>query len=231
MGYEKAKKCFHLPYGMVVLPDGKMSSRKGTVKLFSELKNGLYESIYKDYLSKYDPSNPEAKAEDHWTTEQLEDAKRKIALATIKYGMLKVGTDMDIVFDQDQWVAKKGDTGPYLMYAYARIRKMVNEFQPTCTGTVKPELLTQDSERRTLAHLNGMWNTIADAAYKYDPSLVCRYLFELAQLFSAWYQNKANSVKDAEPDLQATRLAFIGAIASALKLGLGFLGIETLERM
>lgn len=133
MGYERAKHCVHIPYGQVVLPDGKMSSRKGTVIFFSQLRELLNEDIYKNFLIKYDPDRVEdasaaaapaptespdgtkvwVKTEKNvakWTRAELDQAQQQIAVATIKYGMLNHDTAKDIVFVLQEWTAKSGQT-------------------------------------------------------------------------------------------------------------------------
>jgi arginyl-tRNA synthetase len=128
MGYDKAKNCLHIPYGQVVLPSGKMSSRTGTVIMFSQLSSLLKEDIYTKFLAKYDPSRPEepvvaaaapaagpdcsdskkAKVTEKWSAEELATAQQRIAVATIKYGMLNHDVAKDIVFVLDEWTAKSG---------------------------------------------------------------------------------------------------------------------------
>jgi arginyl-tRNA synthetase len=117
-GYEKAKKCVHLPYGLVVLPNGKMSSRKGTVILFSQLVELLGKQIDADYLSKY---------KDKWDAAELAEARHWISVATIKFGMLNHDTAKDIVFNMAEWTAHGGMNGPYMLYSYARTRSILEK--------------------------------------------------------------------------------------------------------
>ena len=109
-GYEQAKKCVHIPYGVVVLPSGRMSSRKGNVLLFSQLKREM-ERVLNEKFNKNNTLSPEA--------------IRRVAVASIKYGMLNHDTAKDIVFEMDKWTNNTGNTGPYLMYAFARINSIL----------------------------------------------------------------------------------------------------------
>merc|ERR1712157_329156 len=109
--------CKHLGYAQVVLPDGKMSSRKGNVILFSELESALVTKIKADYLEKFKDS-PD------WTATEIEDAAHKIALSAMRYGMLNCDPGSQIVFDLDAWCSVTGNTGPYLLYAYARAKSI-----------------------------------------------------------------------------------------------------------
>lgn len=259
MGYAKAKDCVHIPYGQVVLPSGKMSSRTGTVIMFSQLRNLLNEDIYKNFLSKYDVANesentaaattaaataPAASAEgertfvkrernvEKWTREELLNAQHRIAVATIKYGMLNHDVAKDIVFVLDEWTAKSGNTGPYMLYAYARIQSIIREVKVAPTAEVNFALLTSESDRGILNLLHELWEVIERAVEAKNPSTVCNYLFELSKAFSSWYEVPGNSVANAEnEDLKATRVEFIRSIAKVIQFGLDLLGIKTLERM
>merc|ERR1712079_654393 len=104
MGYQQSKKCFHLAYGLVILPNGKMSSRKGTVIFFSELKKMLRKAILRDYLGKY---------ENEWDSKEIDATEHAISVACIKYGMLNHDVAKDIVFTLKDWTAKRGNPGVY----------------------------------------------------------------------------------------------------------------------
>lgn len=224
MGYKQGSKCYHLPYGIVTLPDGKMSSRKGTVIFFSDLKKNLETQIMKDFLDKYKEGDKK------WADEEIKEAEHLISVATIKYGMLNHDTAKDIVFDMKEWAAKSGNTGPYLMYAHARCRSVLREVKAPADAKVDYSLFVDQGERLMLTMLNDYWTTVEAVVARYNPSPMCEYLYNLAKAFSSWYEN--NSVKNAEtPDLIATRLQLVAAIAEALKSGLNLLGITTLERM
>jgi len=109
-GFVQAAKCVHVPYGLVVLPSGRMSSRKGNVLLFSQLKREM-ERVLNEKFNKNNTLSDES--------------VRRIAVASIKYGMLNRDTAKDIVFELDQWTNNTGNTGPYLMYALARINSIL----------------------------------------------------------------------------------------------------------
>ncbi len=219
MGYEKAKKCYHLPYGMVVLKEGRMSSRHGTVIYFSQLREALYKKIFTDFLADKD-----------WPAAEVDAAKRAISLAAIKYGMLNTDSAKDIVFEMDKWTAMQGNTGPYLMYAYTRISKILNDVHPKPGAQTDFSLLSHPVEREIMTLLMDYWHVVDQAANNYNSSPLCVYVFELAKLFSTWYEQV--SVKN-EPNAHAqlTRLHFIRAIADTVKQCLCLLGIEVLPRM
>jgi len=221
LGFDDARRCYHLPYGLVVLPDGKMSSRKGNVIYFATLVEMLNQQIDRDYLSKYVGK---------WEPKELEEARHAIAVATIKYGMLNHDTAKDIVFDIKEWTAKSGNTGPYLMYAYARTRSIAREVIAPSHAKVDFSLLTHPTERTALTIMHNFWYSVQTALQKNNPSGLCDYVYELSKSLSNWYESV--SCKNAETvDLMATRLAFLQALGLLLKTGLALLGIQVIERM
>jgi arginyl-tRNA synthetase len=168
-----------------------------------------------------------------WSQDQLQEAEQRIAVATIRYGMLRHDLQKDIVFVLDAWTSRSGDSGPYLLYAYARIRKMVRDLgKSDSSSAANFDLLEHDTERATLRHMHVLWDVVNRAADTKSPSLVCTYLFELAKLFSAWYETPACSIRKATtPELAIARLAFCDGIGRVLQFGLGLLGIATLDCM
>jgi len=207
---------------MVVLPEGRMSSRKGNIILFSQLKEMLEEHVYCNFLKQY---------EGDWPKDEINQAVHLVSLATIKWGMLNHDASKDIVFKLKDWAAKKGNTGPYLMYAHTRVRSMLREIKEPVGGQFKPSLLTHPLERQMLQHMAQFWLTVEATADNYNPSSMCGYLFDLAQNFSSWYEDVPNVRREADIHIQMTRLMFAKSIGMVIKCGLGLLGIKTLERM
>lgn len=222
-GYEKAKKCLHLPYGLVVLPNGKMSSRKGTVILFSQLVKMLSDQINKEYLDKQKvPMEAKEKA----------DINHAISVATIKFGMLNHDRMSDIVFKMDDWTAHGGMNGPYMMYAYARTRSIRSKVQAAADAKVDYALLTHRLERSTLTMMHNFWPVVQSCITKNNASGLCEYVYDLAKAYSSWYDNDDCSVKETkDKNVQATRLAFVDAFAKVMQKALYLLGIKTVERM
>jgi arginyl-tRNA synthetase len=269
MGYERAKHCVHIPYGQVVLPSGKMSSRTGTVIMFSQLKELLANDVYTNFLAKYDEKNSvaaaalaanaaqAAAAHEHvtpaaaavtaashvklqknqaaWSSEELARAQQAISVATIKYGMLNHDVAKDIVFVLEEWTARSGNTGVYMLYAYSRIQSIVREVKLAsgdAAGKVDFSLLSHESERTLLLQMHDLWDVLERTVEQRNPSTLCNYLFDLSKSFSSWYEVPACSVNNAaSEDLKVTRVEFVKSIAAVIKLGLNLLGIQTLERM
>ncbi|MFK8137725.1 MAG: arginine--tRNA ligase [Bdellovibrionales bacterium] len=225
MGFEQAKDCFHLAYGMVVLPDGKMSSRKGTVVLFSDLKENLMNQVTTEYLEKY---------RGQWSDDEINDAAKKISIATIKYGMLNQDNNKNITFELSQWTAKSGNTGPYMMYAYARTKSILEEYDKTFPiqemNQINWSLLSDDTELALVRKLTAFHDSIEKAVAKNEAQSLCIYLYELSKDFSRMYAQC--SVMNAETDeLKHARAALVNATGKVLKTGLSLIGITCLERM
>ena len=256
MGYEQAKRCIHIPYGQVVLPSGKMSSRTGTVILFSQLRKLLDDDIYTKYFAKYDQtanggreaaavavpavdSSSFVKTErdtSPWSAEDIAAAQHCVAVATIKYGMLNHDTAKDIVFKMEEWTARSGNTGPYMLYAYARIRSIVRKVTSAAADdgdeSIDFALLTHDTERYLLLLLSQYWIGVESCCARNNPSALCDFLFDLSKAFSTFYEVPTLNIKSAEnKTLRNTRRALVEAVAAVIKNGLGLLGINTLERM
>lgn len=220
-GYEQVKKCFHLAYAQVVLPSGKMSSRKGTVIYFTQLQERLLSRINSEFLDKY---------KGEWPAEEIETAAHRIALATMRYGMLSQAADTKIVFDLDAWTNKSGNTGPYMMYAYARIRSIMRELGALDLSNADYRLLTHETEQAVILELTRYHEVVEQSLAAYSPHILAGYVYELARAFSRMYQNC--SVVNAEtPDLRLARAGLVDAAGQVLRHGLGLLGIETIERM
>lgn len=221
MGYQRAKNCYHLAYGLVVLPDGKMSSRAGNVILFSELKQKLDAKIREDFLNKYVGV---------WSEEEIAQASRAISVATIRYGMLNQDQIKNIVFDLNEWTARSGNTGPYLLYAYARTRSILREVGDLNEADLQWELLTHDAEEVLLNRMSKFAEVIARAQRDYRPNVICHYLYQLCKDFSRMY-DQCSVLRAESKNLKMTRAYLIDAFGQLLKKGLELLGIQTLDRM
>jgi arginyl-tRNA synthetase len=221
LGYEQAKKCHHLAYGMVVLPDGKMSSRKGNVVPFTELEDQLVAYIRKQYLEDQRAELGDA---------VIEETARRVAIATIKYGMLNQDNNKNIVFALEEWTAPKGNTGPYLLYAYARTRSILRELKGYDLAAADWASLATDAESDLLAAMSRFPQVALDAARQYQPQLLCIYLYDLSRELSRFYEN-CPVLKAGSPELRAARGALVDAAGRVIGRGLELLGIKTVDRM
>jgi len=222
MGFPEAKQCHHLAYGMVVRPDGKMSSRKGNSFTFFQLKS-FVEGELRKHLAKYDSI---------WTADQIEATAAKLTLGSIKYGMLATDPSREIVFDPSQWVSFEGDSGPYLMYAFARTQSILTKAKQEGHEISISNLgvLSTSEERNLIRYIYDFNDTVLGAARLYKPSIIAHYLFEMCKQFNRFYR-ESPVLKAEDKDLISARLALVAAFSKTLKVGLELLGIETVDKM
>jgi len=205
-----AARTRHMPFGMVRLTTGKMSSRTGDVVtadwLIEEAKKRIYIILESNKTN--------------YSKEEKEDIAQKAAVAAIKHSMLRVNAISDIAFDLEASVSFEGDSGPYLQYTYARAKSVLRKAEKG-----DPTPLTLDPEARILARAISQFpDVVAEAAANFAPNTLCTYLFHLAQEFNLFYA-KCPIIGSH------TRLALTAATAQVIKNGLYLLGIETMEQM
>jgi arginyl-tRNA synthetase len=221
LGYPQASKCFHLAYGLVTVPEGKMSSRKGTVIFFSALKEKLTSHILENQLSKHNGD---------WDESELKRAAQAIAVGTIKYGMLNQDNLRNIVFDIGEWTSLTGNTGPYLMYAYARTASIMKKLGDPDLDEFNGSRLIHSEERALMTELSQFSKVIERSIEQNKPQGLCIYLYNLARAFSRMFES-CPVAKAEDEELKMSRLALVKATGKTLKKGLELIGITPLERM
>ena len=213
-----AKNLFHLSYGMVHLPTGRMKSREGTVVDADDIMDEISALAQKEVEKRY--KNLSAK----------EKKKRGefISLAAIKFFMLRSDANRDMVFDPKESLSFEGETGPYLQYTYARANSILNKCEGKITK-VNYNLLTDEKEQALIALLSQFPSKIEETAKHYKPHIVCRYLLDLAQAFNEFYHS-CHVISEDEKLMQA-RIMLVAATKQVLANGLGVLGIHAPEEM
>jgi arginyl-tRNA synthetase len=219
LGYEWADNLHHLAYGMVNLPQGKMKSREGTVVDADDLFDGMTELARQKTLEKWEE-----------VPDDIDRRAHVIAMAAIKLMLLKVGVRSTIKFDPEAAIRFEGDSGPFVLYNYARIaslkRKTANADLPE---TVDWSLLGEPTERALAIRCAGYVEVLRRAAREFDTSLLSGYLIDLARDFSSFWN--ACPVLKAKPPLARTRLELCSVVAAILGDGLDTLTIDKLESM
>lgn len=217
MGFENAKKCQHLQYDFVELPDGAMSSRKGNIIPLQALIQNMVQMIKDQYLARY---------KDTWTADEVEKTAQIVAKGAIKYGMNRIDPAKKIVFDMQEWLKLDGESGPYIQYAYARINSMLNKL-----GTpVHKELhIEAPQEKELVATLMNFHHIVQQATEQYKPSHLTAYMYDLSRAYNSFYAECP--VGSSEEPTRSSRLLLSKATALTLKKGLSLLGIEAPERM
>ena len=212
-------KLIHVGFGKIMGDDGKpFKTRSGDTVKLGELLDEAVERAYKTVCEK-SADLPEA---------QRREIARVIGLGAVKYADLLPNRQSDYIFSWDKMLALSGNTAPYLVYAYARIKSI---FRKSAGGNLKPEINLAASEELALAkHLLNFGITLEAVAEEYRPNYLCNYLFELAEKLSSFYEN-CPVLKAEDEAAKNSRLALCDLTARVLKQGLDTLGIETVEQM
>ena len=224
LGYEWAKDCHHLSYGMVYLPEGKMKSREGKIVdadiLIAEMKK-----LAADEIRQRDP-------EGRLSDDEINHRAEKIGIGAVKFYLLRVRPTQTINFDPAESISFDGFTGPYCQYAYARISGILTKAQNSVTDLEGCDfsLLGNPEELLLLQKLIQFPEEIHDAVQGFNPSKIAVHIFNTAKAFNQFY-NKHHVLRAGNETLVTARLALIKATAIVLKKGLNLLGIEVLENM
>jgi len=216
--YKFAKNCFHLSFGMVSLPKGKMKSREGTIVDADNLMDDLSNLAKKEITSRQKLSKTE-----------LHETSEKIALAALKYYLLKYSAHKDFVFDPNKSISFEGDTGPYLQYSYVRAKKILKKvnIEPK---TKDFDLLTKEEEIQLVKKLNEFPNILEKASNAGTPHIIAEYTNKLAATFNQFYE-KSPILRAENKNIQNVRLLLVKSYIHVIKSSLYLLGINTVELM
>ena len=214
LNYSWANMCHHLSYGMVDLPEGKMKSREGTVVDADDLlKHVLYSSI--ELSNRLNKKN-DLSNKDH----------KVISLAAIKYFLLKVDAKKNMMFNPKESIDFNGNTGPFLLYTYARIKSLIRK-NNTKIEIKKVEI--NSIEKDLIKKIIEYPEVIRDSAFSYNPSLICNYIFEMVKIYNRFYQNNEILVDDQLT--RSLRLTISEEVSKIIKSSSYLLGFEVLEKM
>lgn len=220
LGFEWAKNLYHLSYGMVDLPSGKMKSREGTVvdadDLIVEMTNTAEEI-----------SEELGKLEDYSTIEKKQLYKT-IGLGALKYFILKVDPKKRILFDPKESIDFQGNTGPFIQYTYARIQSILRKAE--IKNTNYSNLTLHEKEKQLLKQLEQFPEVIQSAASQYSPALIANYTYDLVKDFNSFYQNVSILGADTNQE-KSFRIELSRTVALTIKNAFGLLGIDVPERM
>ena len=215
MGKPWAEDCVHVTFGMVSLPEGTMSTRRGNVisleNVLLTAKNKISEIIEERDI------------------EDKDTLARQIGVGAVVFQELFNDRNKDYVFDWDRALSFEGETGPYVQYTHARICSLLDKGQFNTDMNFDERLLNSPEELEILKLIYGFNSTVVDASEKYQPFYITRHVVELAKTFNKYYNSTEINVVDE--NLKHTRLWLCYATKTVLKNGLGILGIESPERM
>jgi arginyl-tRNA synthetase len=219
LGYAWAENCFHLSYGMVDLPSGKMKSREGTVVDADDLME--------EVISSAKEMTKERGHLEGMSDEEKERLYRQIGMGGLKYYLLKVDPKKRMMFNPEESIELNGNTGPFIQYAYARINSLLlkaGEIEAFEDGVLGSE------EKLILLSLAKFPSVIEDAAKEYSPALIANYTFELVKSFNHFYQSVPMLIEEHKPT-RDLRLTLSKNVSSVIQSSLGLLGIETPSKM
>ena len=220
--FENADKCYHLSYGHVKRPEGKMSSRLGNSFTFNDLTSLVNEKVAEN-LEKY---------QGDWSKSEIEETQRKLSVGAIKYGMLSSDPKKDIVFEPDNWIRFDGNSGPYLMYSYSRCQSILakGKDQGLSPSMDNLNLLSHEIEGDLIFYLYKFNIMVNVALENLKPSVLCHYLYELAKTFSQFYV-QVPVLKEGTNEEKEARLSLIESYSVVLKKGLELIGITPPAKM
>ena len=220
LGFDWADSLYHLSYGMVELPSGKMKSREGTVVDADDLMEEMTTTAksISEELGKLAGYSEEEKAKLY----------RPIGLGALKYYMLKVDPKKQMMFNPEESVDFAGNTGPFIQYTYARIQSILRKAEFDTTMSVSIEL--HPKEKELLKQIALFPETIQDAARNHSPALIANYTYELVKEFNSFYQN-VSILGEENQDKKVFRVQLSKKVAYTIKSAFQLLGIEVPERM
>jgi arginyl-tRNA synthetase len=222
LGKEWAKGLYHLSYGMVDLPSGKMKSREGTVVDADDLMDDMFKTAAEttEAMGKVDGFAEEDKAKLYHT----------IGMGALKYFLLKVDPKKRLLFDPNESVDFQGHTGPFIQYTHARIKSVLSKANYTVESSANDIAELDGIERDLIVTLSKFPETIIEAAAGHSPAVIANYVYELAKTYNKFYHEKP--IIQAEEERQKQfRLQLSAASAKVISKSMGLLGIEVPERM
>lgn len=225
LGYDWADHIYHLSYGMVELPEGKMKSREGTVVDADDLMDAM--------VAEARQMSEELGKLEGCTEEEADAVSRMVGLGALKYFILKVDPKKTMLFDPRESIDFNGNTGPFIQYTHARIRSVLRKAAETgidYSGKVDARVGFVQDEIDMIKHLADYPAVVRAAGEAFSPSMIAAYVYDLAKLYNGYYHDH-QILREENPDIRRMRLQLCGQVARMIKSGMKLLGIEVPERM
>ena len=222
LGFSWSDKVYHLSYGMVELPNGKMKSREGTVVDADDLIDEMEQTAAE--MSREHGKN------DELTAEEQQHLYHILALGALKYFILKVDPTKNMLFNPAESIDFNGNTGPFIQYTHARIRSIVRKAEEGRANLDFSKIALNDKERAVVKALHSLPVTVKAAAEAYSPAMVANYAYDLAKAYNSFYQDTP-ILREENAAVKEFRVTLCQFVANALKNTMNILGIEVPERM
>ncbi len=226
LDYKWADECYHLSYGMVDLPDGKMKSREGKVVDADDLVSHMIDTAKKRTL--------ELGKVNDFEIDNLDELYKIIALGALKYFLLKVDSKKKMLFNPDESIDFNGNTGPFIQYTYARIKSIIRradkleiEYKNFDLNKLKNLSIYH---KKIINHLHSYSEVIELSAKTYSPSNICHYVFELSKLFNSFYQHE-KIIDGKNNETTSFKIALSDITSLTIKRSLALLGIDVPGKM
>lgn len=221
LGYQWADQLYHLSYGMVELPHGKMKSREGTVVDADDLMQEMYETAKQ--------KAQELGKLENLTEEEKEKSYETVGLGALKYFMLKVDPKKKMLFNPEESIDFNGNTGPFIQYTYARIQSLLTRSDGDYRSYSK-DIEPNDYEKELISILSDYKEIVAKAAATLSPAHVANYVYDLVKTYNAFYQNNP-ILNNEDENVKKFRLFLSELTGKTIKKSLRLLGIGTVNRM
>lgn len=224
LGYKWAKSCYHLSYGMVDLPSGKMKSREGTVVDADDLMADMFATAKSrtDELGKIDG----------FSKDEAETLYHQLGLGALKYYLLKVDPVKRMMFNPEESIDFQGNTGPFIQYVHARICAILRKskelgIEPKASKELKT---LEPTERNVLQLIVEFPTKIDEAAREYSPSIIANYVYEVAKAYNKFY-SEVSIFNETNQEALAFRIGFSKIVAETIHKSMGLLGVEVPQKM
>jgi arginyl-tRNA synthetase len=224
LGYAWAKECYHLSYGMVELPEGKMKSREGTVVDADELLDEMFETSKQ--------TTQELGKVEGFSNEELNELIKTIGLGALKYFILKVDPKKKMMFDPKESIDFNGHTGPFIQYTHARIKSIIRKAneQNISFEINKSFNDINELERELIKYVFEFEQAVEESGKTYNPAVVANFIYELTKTFNRYY-HEHSILKEENKEIQQFRLVLIKQCAQIIASGMHLLGINVPEKM